>query len=361
MIELACSQRELGHRVTVAVGRPQALKRALDDAELPWVDLRWPAHLVSAPRSSTIASIAGIVPAAVRATRALRRIVDRDRPAFVQAHTRKAQLLSPLGHGGSSVPLIWHLRDDVPEGQAQRMFLRAAMRRVDHAVTLTDWLASRYRDAGVIPRSGRMGVVPSSVDPGPLSGLRQPFLDGEEPPVVGYVGQIAGWKAPHLIIEAAERLTDVPDLRFKIIGDVFFSPAEDAYGRWLRHRLARSPARDRIEMIGRVRDPADAFRKIDVLVHTSTLPEPFGRVLVEAMMAGRPIVSLRHASTAELLRGSVAMIAELADGAAIAAAIRAVVTDRTVARRLAEAGLERSRDFEPRAVAMLMDAEYRYA
>lgn len=361
MIELASSQRDLGHHVTIAVGRSEALERALHEAELPFVDLNWAKHLVSAARSSPTMSLTQIAPAAVRATRTLRPLAGRDGSAFIQAHTRKAQLLSALAHLDSPARLIWHLRDDVPVVRAQRLVMRAAVHRVDHAVALTPWLAGRYRGAGLLPRSGRIGVVPSSVDPARLSSLPRPFLDGHRPPVVGYVGQIARWKAPHLIIDAAEGLADVPNVRFKIIGDVFFSPAEDEYGSWLRERLERSPARGRIEWVGSVDDPVEAFRNIDVLIHTSTSPEPFGRVLVEAMMARRPIVSVRHESTADLLRGPIAILAEAADAPSLAAAIRSIVTDRDLARRLAEAGLERSRRFEPRAVALMMDAEYHHA
>lgn len=361
MIELACSQRDLGHRVTVAVGRSEALRRPLEEAGLFLVDLRWPKRLVSAPRSSTSASLARLVPAALRGARNLRRLVALDRPAVVQAHTRKTQLLSAVALLGTPGRLIWHLRDDVPDGRAQRLVLRFAMRRVDHAVTLTDWLANRYQGAGLLPRSGRIGVVPSSIDPALLSRLPTPFLDGSETPVVGYVGQIAEWKAPHLLIDAAERLSDLPNLRFRIVGDVFFSPAEDQFGRWLRDRLERSPARDRIEWLGRVADPVEAFRGIDVLVHTSSMPEPFGRVLVEAMAARRPIVSVRHASTADLLDDSTAVLADRPDGASVAAAIRTIMTDRALARRLAEAGVERSRRFEPRAVGLRMEREYRDA
>ncbi len=361
MIELARSQRALGHDITVAVGRSETLKRELDEAGLPYVDLRWSANLVSAPSSSSTASLLRVVLAALQAARSLRRLAVRSRPLVVQAHTRKAQLLSALALLGAPDPLVWHLRDDVPARRAQRLVLRFAMRRVDHAVTLTDWLAARYWDARLLPRSGRLGVVPSSIDPARLSGSPTPFLDGGEAPVVGYVGQIAAWKGPHLLIDAAERLADLPHLRFRIIGDVFFSPAEDEFGRWLRDRLERSPARDRIEWLGRVADPVDAFRGIDVLVHTSMMPEPFGRVLVEAMAARRPVVSVRHPSTADLLDDATAILAERADGSSIAAAIRTMVTDRVLARRLAEAGLERARLFEPETVALRMESEYRYA
>ena len=63
--------------------------------------------------------------------------------------------------------------------------------------------------------------------PGAIAGIETPWLDGERSPVMGFLGQVARWKAPHLIIEMAERLADRPDVRFVIVGDVWF-PQSDA-------------------------------------------------------------------------------------------------------------------------------------
>lgn len=358
LIELAATQQAHGHTVAVAAGRADRLAAALSEAGLRCIDLRWPVDLVTAPGwSGPVALLRGL-PDALRSAQRFRLAVGRERPEIVQIHTRKAQLVSAFLPLGGRTRVIWHLRDDVPAGRALRVLMRLAMRRVDHAVALTSWMANRYAAERIMPRSGRIGLVPSSVDPTGLRDLPTPLLDGAERVVVGFVGQIARWKGPHLLIEAAEQLDDLPELRFRIVGEILFSPAEDDYGRWLRERLATSPAASRIEWSGGVRSPADAFRDIDVLVHTSTSPEPFGRVLVEAMVAQRPIVALRHGSPTEILDEGCAAFAESPDGRSIAAAIRGVVTDREGARGLAVAAVERARRFEPAVVAAAMDAEY---
>lgn len=358
LIELARAQQARGRRVAVACGRTDRLATALAVAGLRCIDLRWPAELVTAPISSgTLALLRGL-PAALRSAQRLRHAVRRERPAMVHVHTRKAQLVSALLPLGDGTRMVWHLRDDVPASRALRLVTRLAMRRVDHAVALTTWMADHYAGKGIRPRSGRIGLVPSSVDPIGLRGLPTPFLDGAEQVVVGFVGQVARWKAPHLLIEAAEDMRDLPQVSFRIVGEVLFSRAEAGYSRWLVERLAGSPAADRIERIGLAASPADAFRGVDVLVHTSTSPEPFGRVLVEAMVARRPIVALRHGSPVELLDESCAVFAERPDGRSIAAAIRTVVTDRERARALADAAVERASGYEPDVVAAAMDAEY---
>lgn len=358
VLELAVAQRDRGHEVQVAVGRAGAFSAALSGRDVNWQDLGWSRRYLNVPQiSSSLELLAGL-PDVARASAALRRAVRRWLPDVVQAHTRKAQLVASLALAGVDVPLIWHLRDDIPARRPLRTIIASAMRHADHAVALSHWLAVSYGEvAGVLPRSGRIGVVPSGIDPGPLAGLPTPWLDGQREPVVGYVGQIARWKGPHLLIDAAESLPET-GVTFKIVGSVWFPAAEARYGRWLEGRLAASVARDRVEWLPATDRPADAFAQIDVLAHTSLAPEPFGRVLVEAMAARRPIIALGRGSASELLDDSTAVFAERSDGPSIARAIAAMVGDRDRARQLATRAASIATRYEPAAIAALMDEEY---
>ena len=69
------------------------------------------------------------------------------------------------------------------------------------------------------------------------------------------------------------------DVSFHLIGDVLFPAAERRYGEWLRQRVESSSARDRITWHPAAASPEDAMDMIDILVHTSVAPEPFGACL----------------------------------------------------------------------------------
>lgn len=360
LIELARAQRAEDHEVHVGVGVRGPVTDALDAAGLAWWHLRWSPAISNATAQRSIGRVTLTLPHLVAAAVRLDRVISRLRPDVVHVHTRKSQVISAIGSQDPRVRLLWHLRDDLPSSQALRFAVRLAMRRVDHAVTLSQWMVDRYRAAGALPRSGRIGLVPSGVDPTQLATLDTPFLDGRKPPVVGFVGQIARWKAPHLLVDAAERLEDLSEVQFRIVGEVMFPAAEAAYGRWLRARIAGSPAVTRIRWEGPAQGPEDAFDGIDILVHTSTAPEPFGRVLVEAMASRRPIVALPIGAPAELLDATCAVFASAPDGSSVAQAIRRLVKDRAFAARLASAALGRAQLYSPDAVSGLMEAEYRW-
>ncbi len=357
IVELARAQILSGDEAVVAVGQRGRFSGELERVGVPWRDLRWPDQLVSSSEAAPLTSFLLGAPAVLRAAAGLRRLVRRLRPEVVHAHTRKSQLVATIALAGSGAPLIWHLRDDLPARRVLREFIAIALRRAEHAVALSTWLGESYSSRRALPHSGLIGIVPSSINPGPLAGLATPWLSGRHPPRIGFVGQIAAWKAPHLLVEAAEYMAE-SDAAFRVIGSVWFPAAELGYGRWLEQRLTGSPARSRIEWIPATEDPAQAFAEIDILVHTSIRPEPFGRVLVEAMIARRPIVALRHGSPVELLDEGTAVFADAHSGVAIARAITSLIKDRRRALDLVECAAARAAEYFPQAVARRMRDEY---
>lgn len=355
--ELARAQRELSHDVAVAVGQQGEFSSRLTRLNIPWYDLGWASRYVEAPSTSTVSRSLVAAVDFVRAGRSFRRLVNAIRPDVVQVHTRKAQVVAAFSGRPNGSMMIFHMREAPPERAPLRAVVKSALRRADHAVALSRWIVDAYVGIGAIPRSGRFGQVPSGVDVGQFAGLDTPWLDGRRRPVIGYVGHLAKRKAPHLLIEVAEQLADL-DVEFRIFGSVWFAAAERRYGRWLEARLARSPARGRVRHSAAVPDPVDAFREIDVLVHTSVLPEAFGRVIVEAMAARRPIIAFPLGPLPEILDESCGVFAAAPTSTAIAEALRYLLSDRDRAREFAENAARRAATFAPDRVARAMDEEY---
>jgi glycosyltransferase involved in cell wall biosynthesis len=108
-----------------------------------------------------------------------------------------------------------------------------------------------------------------------------------------------------------------------IVGDPLFG--EDAYGDDIRTRAQVSGIGDRVRWLGFRDDIPQLMRASDLVVHTSVLPEPFGRVIVEAMMARRPVIASAHGASRELLGETYPLLVEPGDPEALAIAIRRVL------------------------------------
>ncbi len=157
-------------------------------------------------------------------------------------------------------------------------------------------------------------------------------------PCFGIVGQLQEWKGQKVFLRAARRVLETrPEAHAWVIGD---TPAGgEAYGAELRELARTLGIADRVVFTGFVADVPGALRLLDVVVHASVHPEPFGRVIVEAMLVGRPVVAADAGGPREIIEpGRTGLLAPPADDAALAAAIGRLLADRRLAADIAEAG-----------------------
>ena len=68
----------------------------------------------------------------------------------------------------------------------------------------------------------------------------------------------------------------------------------------LREMASRSASDGNVGFTGHVDDVPAALRALDIVVHASVEPEPFGLVIAEAMACGRPLIVSRAGGAAEI-------------------------------------------------------------
>ena len=148
-------------------------------------------------------------------------------------------------------------------------------------------------------RPSRITVVPNgldlNLDPRPQTALRAE-LGLPAGPLVGVFSRLAPWKGQDVVIDA---LAALPDVRCIVVGAALFG--EDAYAADLRARVAARGLAHRVLFLGQRADVPRLMQAVDAVVHPSVDPEPFGRTLVEAMLAGVPVIATDAGASAELL------------------------------------------------------------
>jgi glycosyltransferase involved in cell wall biosynthesis len=243
----------------------------------------------------------------VTAVRVLRWFVARA-PRFdlAIANDARALLYTALGCALLGRPYVWHVHDYIrgigPFERAARRVRPAAYVAISHAVRQS-LRACGYPDA-------RIHVVHNAIDADRVGssshgdGLRAELADGRAP-VIGIVGRILPWKALETLLEAAARLrTSLPAALYLVIGDVVTDEAHRAEA--VRYRASLLALRDRLGLQHHVRflghrdDVPHLLHVLDVVAHTA-IDEPFGRVLIEAMAAGKPVVATRGGGVPEIV------------------------------------------------------------
>jgi len=120
-------------------------------------------------------------------------------------------------------------------------------------------------------------------------------------PCLGVVGNIQEWKGQTVLVEAMARVVAaVPTARALIVGGVHRAGA--AYNQQLEERIRALHLERVVSVTGFRTDIADVMNALDVVVHTSVRPEPFGRVILEAMLLGKPVVATAAGGVPELIQ-----------------------------------------------------------
>jgi len=259
---------------------------------------------------------------------------------LVYANSPKALLVVSLARLVRRAPVIWFLHDLLTEAHFSpstiRLLARAANRTAARVLANSKASAVAFVSAG--GRGDLVKVVYDGFDPARFTDTTalpaELGLDGL--PIVGVFGRITQWKGQDVVLRA---LADVPS-----VVAVFVGAEEDAASADKLRLLARELGiADRVRFLGFRKDVPQLMRAIDCIVHVPIDPEPFGRVIVEAMLAGRPVIAAHAGGIPEIIENGVSGIL-ITPGSPdeLAAALRRIFSDPVAAAEMAANGQDRA-------------------
>jgi glycosyltransferase involved in cell wall biosynthesis len=250
------------------------------------------------------------------------------------------------------VPVVWSIQDriapDYLPGSVVQL-VRGAARLVPAAI-----IANSAATAATLPR-GRapIEVVHPAI---PVLPPAPPKVDG--PFRVGVVGRLCRWKGQHVFLDAFAKAFAGSDARARLVGAPLFG--EEGYEAELRAQIDRLGLGDRVELRGHRDDIAAELADLDVVVHCSTVPEPFGQVVVEAMGVGRPVIASAAGGPLEVVTdGITGLLTPPGDAGALAGAMARLAEDPALGARLVEAARDVPPRFSPAAAAAATMQVYR--
>lgn len=274
------------------------------------------------------------------AARTLAQVYRQARPDLV--HLNDAiPLVRPalLASRWTGVPALVHARSFLLPTAFDRRALTpaiAGMIFISRAVAEAQLAALPRRPAScVIPNALDLTQFDDAVDATPV---RAELGIPPGVPLVGMVGRIAPWKGQLVFVEAMARLhRRRPDLYGVIVGAAEGASGE-RYRQAVSDRIAALGLAERLYLVGHRRDVPRLMAAVDAVAHCSVQPEPFGRVIIEGMAAGRPVVASAAGGSVEIITDGVdGLLTPPNDPDALAAALERLLADRNLARRLGQA------------------------
>ena len=259
------------------------------------------------------------------------------------ANSQKAFVVACLAGAMARRPVIWDMNDLLTPDHFSALNIKVDVLLANHRArgVLANSRASAQALIARGVRAEKVHVVYDGIDSVPFDAVtdaeiacaRREFGVADAP-VIGLFGRLAPWKGQRVALQAMQAL---PGVHLLVVGDALFG--ETAYAEALRAEVAALGLSGRVHFTGFRRDVPRLMRTVDIVVHTSTAPEPFGLVIVEGMLARRPVVATRGGGVEEIVTSGVdGVLVAPGDATELAAAIERLIADPAARRRLANAG-----------------------
>ncbi|MEH2053620.1 glycosyltransferase family 4 protein [Nostoc sp.] len=224
---------------------------------------------------------------------------------LIYANTQKALVVGALASFFSRRPLVYHLHDILSKEHFSQTNLRIAINLANRFASLVIANSEASKTA-FVQAGGRRNIIeviyngfdPKTyqADESDINKLQQQLgLQGKF--VVGHFSRLAPWKGQHILIDALAKCP--PEVTVILVGDALFG--EQEYVEDLHQKVTQLGLENRVKFLGFRSDIPQLMAACNLVAHTSTSPEPFGRVIVEAMLCGKPVVAAKAGGVMELV------------------------------------------------------------
>ena len=207
-----------------------------------------------------------------------------------------------LGCRVARIPCVSHIRGIMIYVSPVTRFITQLVNRI---VCISDAVHDSLIRCGYKPE--KLKIVHNGIDPEGLlpdkdnAILRAELNLGDSKHVIGVVGNVKRWKGQDVVIRAmGEVINEYPDCKCLIVGDT--AEKDRPYRKELETLIKELRLDKSVVFTGSIKNVANPMSLMDIVIHSSVEPEPFGRVIIEAMSLGKPVIASRAGGAAEIIQ-----------------------------------------------------------
>lgn len=301
-------------------------------------------------KSRWLLSLVGASLASVPYLLRLRSVLLSMSPDLIHSNGLKCHLLAAIAKPHFSV-LIWHVRDMIGQRSVISKLLRLVEKRVSGIIAISQAVRKDFERVsnnipavvvydGIDLRRFNTSDKKRSFNSDRLDQMNSPFEDCIR---IGIVATFARWKGQDLFLEAVaifKSLRADLNVKFYIVGGAIYKTTGSQFTEDELKKLAEKLLclRD-ITFTGFIEDITQVYKYLDIVVHASTKPEPFGLTIVEAMASGKAVIAANAGGAAEIFQNDYdALGVPPSNACALAAAMIRLAEDKVLRERLGKAG-----------------------
>jgi glycosyltransferase involved in cell wall biosynthesis len=228
-------------------------------------------------------------------------------------------------------PVVWHVRENMGSKYRDARMIHLIANWVILICEDQHRLFASYPNVSVIHNGVEVDQF-RDAEPADLN------LPGRPRTVVVYAGSIQPRKGLLDMVRAASLLSDRPGIHFIVAGD---APEGDQYKKKVMDTMDALGVREQFTFLGYREDMPEVFAASTLFCFPAHM-EPFGRVVIEAMASGLPVVGTRIGEVPHMVdHGETGYLVEPGDVDALAGAIRSLDDSPELGRRMGKAGFEK--------------------
>lgn len=262
---------------------------------------------------------------------------------LILANSQKAFITAALATLRGSPPVLWYLHDILTAKHFSRVNRQVAVFLANRfaAKILVNSQATGKAFVAAGGKEKLYDVVYNGFDAQKfdavadedVSKVRSELGIGNAP-LVGLFSRLSYWKGQHVLLSAVK---DLPEVHVMLVGDALFG--EEEYVSELKALATMPELTGRVHWLGFRDDIPTLMKACDIIAHTSTEPEPFGRVIVEGQLARKPVIASAAGGALELIEDGVSgCLFPLEDAATLSQQIERLISDRSLADKIARHG-----------------------
>ena len=268
---------------------------------------------------------------------------------LIVANSQKAFVVTALASIKKKVPLFWYLRDILTARHFSQINRRVAVFLANKLATRVI-VNSRATGEAFIAAGGKKDLIKLVYNG--FDARRFDMVTTEDVNIIrseigvtnatliGLFSRFSYWKGQHILLEAVRKL---PEVRVILVGKALFG--EEDYVLELKSLVEKPDLKGRIHLLG-FRDDIPALMKAcDIIVHASTEPEPFGRVIVEGQLAQKPVIASAAGGALEIIDDGInGYLFPPENAIALRQLIQKLINDRSLAKDIGQRGYESARE-----------------
>ena len=247
-----------------------------------------------------------------------------------------------------NIPVICHLRDIIRKEQIRKYKLH----KVDMIIPISDAVRKPLDEFGI--EDNKIKRIYNGVDLTLFSDIKDVLkkeyhIDGYLVGIVGQLNPRSQWKGQkEFILSASEVCKKMQNVYFAIVGGDDSPISDPKHGSYIHElkELARNLGiQDNVIFTGYRKDIPDIMASFDVLVSAS-YAEPFGRVIIEAMAAGKPVIGTNAGGAPEIIQdGVTGIVIPPKDHRSLSNALICLLQREELRKNMGEAGRKRVSEY----------------